>query len=82
MVTLKYSDAFVAMVTFNSLAPARYSSIINHVIFKHRIVSDIWNSLSEVSLSQMPTGVTDDNFGSGSGLVSPGNKLLPEPMLA
>ena len=29
----------------------------------------------------MPTGVTDNNFGSGSSLVWPGNKLLPEPVL-
>ena len=51
------------------------------MIFKQILVIDGRVISCEINLRWMSQGLTDDNIGSGNGLVPSGNKPLSEPML-
>ena len=55
---------------------------LDHIIFKLILVFVGWSNSSYIALRLMSLDLTDkSNIGSGNGLVLPGNKPLPEPML-
>ena len=66
------------MSSVNSLAPGKFEWNFRHVIFKQILVIDGWGISCEIALIWMSL---DFVIGSGNGLVSSGNKPLPEPML-
>ena len=53
----------------------------NGIISKRIIQNDSVASRYGIALMWMPTRINDKVSGSGNGLVLPGNKLLPKPML-
>ena len=62
----------------NSLAPGRYGNNFKSMIFKH-IVSK--NNLCTRCENIKESWYREVNIGSGNGLLPPGNKPLPAPML-
>ena len=70
-------------VNINSLAPGKFEWKFRYVIFKWILVIDGWSISCEIALIWMPLGLHwwSVNIGSGNGLVTSGNKPLPEPML-
>ena len=69
----------------NSLATGKFEWNFKYVIFKRLLEIDGWGISCEIALIHvwMSLDFTDDQstFGSGNGLVPPGNKPLPKPML-
>ena len=66
----------------NSLAPGEFQQNFSYVIFKWILVIDGWGIACEIALIWMSLDLLwKVNIGSGNGLVSSGNKPLPEPML-
>ena len=58
-------------ISLNSLAFGRCSSIFKHVIFKHFVLSEVYDSFCEIALRWMPTGfIVYVNIASGPGVVS------------
>ena len=50
-------------------------------MFKLIIQNSSFDTHSKVALMRMPQTLTIENIGSGNGLVSSGNKPIPEPMV-